>query len=146
MNLLRETLMASLNKVFLIGNLGADPEVRQSAGGTSVANIRIATTDTWTDKASGERQERTEWHRIVVFGRQAESCGEYLRKGRSVHIEGRIQTREWEDKDGNRRWTTEVVADRVTFLGSREGGGGGGGRASGRPEDPPPIGDADIPF
>ena len=143
MNLLRETLMASLNKVFLIGNLGADPEVRQSAGGTSVANIRIATTDVWTDKTSGERQERTEWHRIVVFGRQAESCGEYLRKGRSVHVEGRIQTREWEDKDGNRRWTTEVVADRVTFLGSRDGGGG---RGSGRPDEPPPIGDADIPF
>ena len=118
--------MASMNKAILIGNLGADPEVRYTASGSPVANFRIATSEVWNDK-NGERQERTEWHRIVVFGRQAETCGEYLKKGRSVCVEGRIQTREWEDRDGNKRWTTEIVADRVTFLGGREGGGGGGG-------------------
>lgn len=119
--------MASLNKVFLIGNLGADPEVRYTASGSAVANFRIATSEQWNDK-NGERQERTEWHRIVVWGRQAEHCGEYLRKGRSVHVEGKIQTREWEDRDGQKRFTTEVVANSVTFLGSRgEGGGAGGG-------------------
>ncbi|MCK6551636.1 single-stranded DNA-binding protein, partial [Myxococcota bacterium] len=118
--------MASLNKVFLIGNLGADPEVRYTPSGQAVANFRIATSDVWSDK-NGERQERTEWHRIVVWGKSAELCGEYLRKGRSVHIEGRLQTREWDDKSGQKRYTTEIVADRVTFLGSRDGGGGGGG-------------------
>ncbi|MEQ9496655.1 MAG: single-stranded DNA-binding protein [Deltaproteobacteria bacterium] len=123
--------MASLNKVMLIGNLGADPEVRYTANSTAVANFRIATTEVWNDK-SGERQEKTEWHRIVVWGRQAETCGEYLRKGRSVYVEGRIQTREWEDRDGNKRWTTEITADRVQFLGGRgEGGGGGGGYGGG---------------
>lgn len=116
--------MASLNKVFLIGNLGADPEVRYTASGTAVANFRIATSETWNDK-NNERQERTEWHRIVVWGRTAEICGEYLRKGRSVHIEGRIQSREWEDKEGQKRFTTEIVAQNVTFLGSRGDGGGG---------------------
>ncbi len=118
--------MASLNKVMLIGNLGADPEVRYTASGSSVANFRIATTEVWKDR-EGERQERTEWHRIVVWGKTAEHCGEYLSKGRSVYVEGRIQNREWEDKEGNRRWTTEINADRVTFLGSRNDGGGGGG-------------------
>lgn len=121
-----EVAMASLNKVFLIGNLGADPEVRYTPSGQAVANFRIATSDVWSDK-NGERQERTEWHRIVVWGKSAELCGEYLRKGRSVHIEGRLQTREWDDKSGQKRYTTEIVADRVTFLGSRDGGGGGGG-------------------
>jgi single-strand DNA-binding protein len=119
--------MASLNKVFLIGNLGADPEVRYTQGGSAVCNFRIATTEVWNDRQSGERKERTEWHRIVVWGKQAEHCGEYLRKGRSVHVEGRIETREWDDKTGNKRYTTEIIADRVTFLGSRDGGGGGGG-------------------
>lgn len=122
--------MASVNKVFLIGNLGADPEVRYTPSSAAVANFRIATTEVWNDKA-GERQERTEWHRIVVWGKQAEHCGEYLRKGRSVHIEGRLQTREWEDKSGQKRYTTEIVADRVTFLGSRADGGGGGGGGGG---------------
>jgi single-strand DNA-binding protein len=120
--------MASVNRVFLIGNLGNDPEVRY-AGSSTVANFRIATTEVWNDK-NGERQERTEWHRIVVWGKQAEHCRDYLRKGRSVHVEGRLQTREWEDKDGQKRYTTEINADRVTFLGPRsegEGGGGGGG-------------------
>lgn len=129
--------MASMNKVILIGNLGADPEVRYTQNGTAVANFRIATSEQWTDK-NGERQERTEWHRIVVWGRQAETSGEYLRKGRSVCVEGKIQTREWEDKDGNRRFTTEIKADNVTFLGGRGGddgggygGGGGGGYSRG---------------
>jgi single-strand DNA-binding protein len=123
--------MASVNKVFLVGNLGADPEVRYTANGGAVANFRIATTDVWNDK-SGQRQERTEWHRIVVWGKQAEHCGEYLRKGRAVHVEGRLQTREWEDKEGQKRFTTEINADRVTFLGGRgEGGGGGGGYEGG---------------
>ena len=119
--------MASVNKVFLIGNLGADPEVRYTSSGSAVANFRIATSEVWNDR-NGERQERTEWHRIVVWGKQAEHCGEYLSKGRSVHVEGRIQTREWDDRDGNKRYTTEIVANSVTFLGGRgEGGGGGGG-------------------
>jgi single-strand DNA-binding protein len=126
--------MGSLNKVMLIGNLGADPEVRFTQNNQQVCNFRMATTEVWNDKA-GQRQERTEWHRIVVWGRQAEHCGQYLRKGRSVYVEGRIQSREWQDKDGNRRWSTEIVADRVTFLGSGQGrgeesgayGGGGGG-------------------
>ncbi|MBK8011539.1 MAG: single-stranded DNA-binding protein [Deltaproteobacteria bacterium] len=142
--------MASINKVFLIGNLGADPEVRFTASSSAVANFRIATTDVWNDK-NGQRQERTEWHRIVVWGKQAEHCGEYLKKGRSVHVEGRIQTREWEDKEGSKRYTTEIVADRVTFLGGRgEGGGGGYGGGSSGPgssmDGPPPIDDSDIPF
>ena len=123
--------MASINKVFLIGNLGADPEVRYTASGSAVANFRIATSENWTDK-NGERQERTEWHRVVVWGRQAEHCGEYLRKGRSVHVEGRIQSREWEDREGQRRFITEIIAQSVTFLGSRgDGGGGGGGYGGG---------------
>lgn len=123
--------MASLNKVMLIGNLGADPEVRYTANGSAVANFRIATSEVWNDK-SGERQERTEWHRVVVWGRQAEHCGEYLRKGRSVFVEGRLQYREWNDKEGQKRFTTEVVAQSVTFLGGRgEGGGSGGGNYGG---------------
>lgn len=118
--------MASLNKVVLIGNLGGDPEVRFASSGNAVANFRIATTEKWKDK-SGEMRESTEWHRIVVWGRQAETCGEYLSKGRSVYVEGRIQTREWEDKDGNKRLTTEINAERVLFLGGGEGGSKGGG-------------------
>ncbi len=123
--------MASMNKVILMGNLGADPEVRYTSGGGAVANFRIATTEVWNDRQSGERQERTEWHRIVVWGKQAEHCGEYLRKGRPVLLEGRIQTREWTDKENQKRFTTEIVADRVTFVGSRDGGGGGGGGGGG---------------
>ena len=122
--------MASFNKVLLIGNLGADPEVRYTPSGAAVANFNIATTEVWNDK-SGERQERTEWHRIVVFGRQAENCGEYLRKGRPVHVEGRLQTRQWEDRNGEKRYTTEIVAQSVTFLGGRDGGQAYGGRGGG---------------
>lgn len=138
--------MASVNKVFLIGNLGADPEVRFTAGGSAVANFRIATTEVWNDRNTGQRNERTEWHRIVVWGKQAEHCGEYLKKGRSVHIEGRLQTREWNDNTGNKRYTTEIVADRVTFLGGRGEGGGGSYAGGGSDLEPPPISDDDIPF
>lgn len=112
--------MASVNKVMLIGNLGADPEVRATGSGQTVATLRMATTERWLDK-SGQKAEKTEWHRVVVWGRQAELCKEYLSKGRQVYVEGRLQTREWTDKDGNKRYTTEVVAQRVQFLGSAPG-------------------------
>jgi len=114
--------MASVNKVILVGNLGRDPETRYTTGGDAVTNIRLATTDTWKDK-NGEKQERTEWHTIVFFGRQAEIAGEYLKKGKQVYIEGRLQTRKWQDKEGQDRYTTEIVADRMQMLGSREGSG-----------------------
>ncbi len=114
--------MASVNKVILVGNLGRDPETRYTTGGDAVTNIRVATTDTWKDK-NGEKQERTEWHTVVFFGRQAEIAGEYLKKGRQVYVEGRLQTRKWQDKDGQDRYTTEIVADRMQMLGSRDGGG-----------------------
>ena len=115
--------MASVNKVILIGNLGRDPETRYTTGGDAVTNLRIATTDVWKDKA-GEKQEKTEWHTVVLFGRQAEIAGEYLKKGRPVYIEGRLQTRKWTDKEGVEKYSTEVVGDRMQLLGSREGGGG----------------------
>jgi len=118
--------MASVNKVILIGNLGRDPETRYTTGGDAVTNLRIATTDTWKDKA-GEKQEKTEWHTVVLFGRQAEIAGEYLKKGRPVYIEGRLQTRKWTDKEGVEKYSTEVVGDRMQLLGSKDGGGGGGG-------------------
>lgn len=108
--------MASINKVFLIGNLGKDPDLRYTESGQSVCNFSIATTETWTDKESNEKREKTEWHRIVVWGKQGENCAEYLKKGRPCHVEGRIQTRDWEDKEGVKRYTTEIVADKVTFL------------------------------
>jgi single-strand DNA-binding protein len=109
--------MASVNKVILVGNLGRDPEVRYTTSGTAVANFTMATTDRWNDQASGERKERTEWHRIVVWGKQAEIAGEYLRKGRQVYVEGALQTREWTDREGNKRYTTEVRAQRFQMLG-----------------------------
>ena len=114
--------MASVNKVILVGNLGRDPETRYTTSGDAVTNIRVATTDTWKDK-NGEKQERTEWHTVVFFGRQAEIAGEYLKKGRQVYVEGRLQTRKWQDKEGQDRYTTEIVADRMQMLGSREGSG-----------------------
>jgi single-strand DNA-binding protein len=114
--------MASVNKVILVGNLGRDPETRYTTSGDAVTNIRLATTDTWKDK-SGEKQERTEWHNIVFYGRQAEIAGEYLKKGRQIYVEGRLQTRKWQDKEGQDRYTTEIIADRMQMLGSREGGG-----------------------
>lgn len=114
--------MASVNKVILIGNLGADPEVRYMPSGDAITNIRLATTDTWKDK-NGEKQERTEWHRVAFFSKLAEIAGEYLKKGSQVYIEGRLQTRKWQDKDGQERYTTEIVADRMQMLGSRAGAG-----------------------
>ena len=119
--------MASVNKVILLGNLGRDPETRYTTGGDAVTNLNIATSEQWKDK-NGEKQERTEWHRVVLFGRQAEIAGEYLKKGRSVFIEGRLQTRKYTDKDGVEKYSTEIVGDRMQLIGgAREGGGSGGG-------------------
>jgi len=112
-----------VNKVILVGNLGRDPEVRYSAGGQAVANVTIATSESWKDKTTGEKQERTEWHRIVFFGRLAEIAGEYLKKGAQIYVEGRLQTRKWQDKEGHDRFTTEVVANEMQMLGSRSGAG-----------------------
>ena len=140
-------MAGGVNKAILIGNLGADPEVRFTPGGQAVANFRIATSESWKDK-EGNKQEKTEWHRIVVWGKLAELCGEYLKKGRQAYVEGRLQTREWTDKEGKKNYTTEIVANQVTFLGGRDGaaaGAGGGARPSpvrSGPEDfgPPPPG------
>ena len=111
-----------VNKVILIGNLGNDPDMRYTAGGAAVANISIATAESWRDKESGEQQERTEWHRVVFFGRLAEIVGEYLRKGSQVYVEGRLQTRKWTDKEGQDRYTTEIVANEMQMLGGKSGG------------------------
>ena len=160
--------MASVNKVILVGNLGKDPEVRYTADGAAIANITLATTDTWKDKATGEKKEATEWHRVSFFGKLAEIAGQYLKKGRSVYIEGRIRTRKWQDKEGQDRYTTEIIADQMQMLGSREGmggpasdddggggrsyagGGGGGGAAKPAPAKKPAGNfddmDDDIPF
>jgi single-strand DNA-binding protein len=158
--------MASVNKVIIVGNLGRDPETRYNTEGGAITNVSIATTDTWKDKASGEKQERTEWHRVVFFNRLAEIAGEYLKKGSQVYVEGALRTRKWTDKEGQERYTTEIVADKMQMLGSRSGagmgdsmreapparepmgaGGGGGGKAAARK----PAGnfddmDDDIPF
>ena len=134
--------MASVNKVILVGNLGRDPEVRYTPDNSAITNISIATTDQWKDK-SGEKQERTEWHRVAFFGRLAEIAGEYLKKGSQVYVEGRLQTRKWQDKEGQERYTTEIVADRMQMLGSRGGMGGGdmgadmGAEMDDRPSDRP---------
>ncbi|RMG49847.1 MAG: single-stranded DNA-binding protein [Gammaproteobacteria bacterium] len=149
-----------INKVILIGNLGADPEVRYTASGSAVANLRIATSESWKDKNTGETQERTEWHRVVMFGRLGEIAGEYLRKGSKVYIEGRLQTRKWQDQGGQDRYTTEIVANEMQMLDSRGGDAGfdapaqgGGQRAQSAPQPAPaaaepPMGDFDddIPF
>jgi len=149
--------MASVNKVILVGNLGRDPELRYTQSGQAVATFSIATTDRWRDK-DGANQEKTEWHRIVVWGKTAENCAQYLQKGRSADIEGRIQSNDWEGKEGNKRTTTEIIAQSVQFLGGRGGaaggntgssggadsGGGTSGSQSGTPADAPP-GD-DVPF
>ena len=139
--------MAGINKVILIGNLGRDPEVRYTPNGVAIANFSIATSEEWKDKDTGEKQERTEWHRIVAWRRLGEICGEYLHKGSQVYIEGRLQTREWEDRDGNKRYTTEIVAQNMQMLGrpSREG------KAESQEErypteEPISIPDDDIPF
>lgn len=112
-----------VNKVILVGNLGKDPEVRYSANGQAVANVTIATSELWKDKNTGDKQERTEWHRIVFFGRLAEIAGEYLKKGSQIYVEGRLQTRKWQDKEGKDRYTTEIVAAEMQMLGSRGGAG-----------------------
>ena len=127
--------MASVNKVILLGNLGRDPETRYTTGGDAVTNLNIATSEQWKDK-SGEKQERTEWHRVVLFGRQAEVAGEYLKKGRSVYIEGRLQTRKYTDKDGVEKYSTEIVADRMQLIGG--GRDSGGGEAEFSPAAPSP--------
>jgi single-strand DNA-binding protein len=115
-----------INKVILIGNLGADPETRAMPSGTTVANLRIATSESWKDRQSGEQQERTEWHRVALFGRLAEVAAEYLRKGSQVYIEGSLRTRKWQDKQGNERYSTEIVASDMQMLGGRAGGAGAG--------------------
>jgi len=152
--------MGSVNKVILVGNLGRDAELRYTPGGAAVATLNLATTEVWNDR-SNQRQEKTEWHRVVLWGKQAESLQEYLTKGKQIYVEGRLQTRQWDDKDGNKRYTTEIKCDRVTLLGggggrggagggseaygARGGGAGGGG---GQMDEPPvePITDDDIPF
>jgi len=149
--------MASVNKVILVGNLGADPETRYSTDGAAITNIRMATTDRWKDKGSGEMREQTEWHRVVFFGRLAEIAGEYLKKGSPVYVEGRLRTRKWTDKEGHDRYSTEVTADNMQLLGSRGGAGepstrdsppdnaparAGGQKTSRGPEDM----EDDIPF
>ncbi len=136
-----------INKAILIGNLGADPEVRYTQNGTAVANFRVATTETWK-KEGGQREESTEWHRVVAFARLGEICGEYLAKGSKVYIEGRIQTRKWEDRDGNTRYTTEIVAREMKMLSPR---GAGSGSSGSRQEEEPPMHDTpvmgdDVPF
>jgi single-strand DNA-binding protein len=156
--------MASVNKVIIVGNLGRDPEVRYTLNGDSITNVTIATTDTWKDKATGEKKEATEWHRVVFFGKLAEIAGQYLKKGRQVYVEGALRTRKWQDKEGQERYTTEIVANEMKMLGSREGmsdappresgggaqaAGGGGGRPAAAAQ---PAGSSfndfedDIPF
>jgi single-strand DNA-binding protein len=119
-----------INKVILIGNLGADPETRAMPSGTTVANLRVATSESWRDKQTGEQQERTEWHRVALFGRLAEIAGEYLRKGSQVYIEGSLRTRKWQDKQGNERYSTEIVGNELQMLGGRGGAAAGGGSAT----------------
>ena len=146
--------MSTVNKVILVGRLGRDPEVRYTPNGQAVANFSVATDESWKDK-SGEKQQRTEWHNIVVWGKLAEICGQYLNKGKLVYLEGRLQTREWDDREGVKRKTTEVIVSDMVMLGSKGegGGGGGGGRESTRQpvaqaSEPADVGitDDDIPF
>ena len=145
--------MGSVNKVILVGNLGRDVELRYTPGGAAVATLNLATTEVWNDR-NNQRQEKTEWHRVVLWGKQAESLQEYLTKGKQIYVEGRLQTRQWDDKDGNKRYTTEIKADRITLLGGGGGRGagaersGGGASMGGGMDEPPmePITDDDIPF
>jgi single-strand DNA-binding protein len=146
-----------INKVIIIGNLGGDPETRYMPSGSAVTNLTVATNESWKDKATGEQKDRTEWHKVAMFNRLAEVAAEYLRKGSQVYIEGKLRTRKWQDKSGQDRWTTEIVADEMQMLGGRGGSGGGGGSApmdappdSGPANAPPQPGpddfDDDIPF
>jgi len=149
--------MGSVNKVILVGNLGRDAELRYTPGGAAVATLNLATTEVWNDR-NNQRQEKTEWHRVVLWGKQAESLQEYLTKGKQIYVEGRLQTRQWDDKDGNKRYTTEIKADRITLLGGGGGRGAGMDRSGGFErssapvaagmDEPPmePITDDDIPF
>jgi len=127
--------MASVNKVIIVGNLGKDPEVRYMPSGSAICSVSVATTRQWKDKTSGDKQEETEWHRITFFDRMAEIAGEYLKKGRSVYVEGRLKTRKYTDKDGVEKYTTEIVATDMQLLGGREGGAGGGGGMGGGGDD-----------
>lgn len=150
--------MGSVNKVIIVGNLGKDADVRYTSGGSAVATISVATTEVWTDKSSGERQEKTEWHRVVIWGKTAENLKDYLTKGKQIYVEGKLQTRKWQDRDGNDKYTTEVRSDRIVLLGSRGGGGdrgdygspapssSGGGGGSGSAPGPPELTEDDIPF
>ena len=153
-----------INKVILVGNLGADPETRYMPSGSAVTNLSVATSESWKDKQTGEQKERTEWHKVVMFDRLAEIAAEYLRKGSQVYIEGKLQTRKWQDRDGNDRWTTEIRANEMQMLGGRGGAGGGssfgggqqgggqqgggqkGGGSSAPPQPGPDDFDDDIPF
>lgn len=143
--------MASVNKAIIVGNLGADPELRHTPSGQAVCELRVATSSSWTK--NGEKHEQTEWHRVVVWGKQAEAAAKYLGKGRQVYVEGRIQTRSWDDKDGNKKYMTEIIASDVQFLGGKGGGGGnesreepkGGGGTYEQPSNRPDP-DDDIPF
>lgn len=128
--------MASVNKVIIVGNLGKDPETRYSPNGGAICNVRVATTRNWKDKNSGERKEETEWHSVVFYDRLAEIAGEFLKKGRPVYVEGRLKTRKWQDKEGQERYTTEVIATEMQLLGSREGMGGGGDDGGGYSREP----------
>jgi single-strand DNA-binding protein len=137
-------MAGGVNKVILVGYLGADPDMRYTPSGQGVCEMRVATSESWNDK-NGQRQERTEWHRIVVWGKRAEVCSKYLSKGRQVYVEGRIQTRSYDDKDGNKRYITEIIAADVQFLGGGGREGGAGGRsAGGRDDGPPPPSDGDF--
>lgn len=142
-----------INKVILVGNLGADPETRYMPSGSAVTNLSVATSESWKDKQTGEQKDRTEWHKVAMFNRLAEVAAEYLRKGSQVYIEGKLRTRKWQDRDGNDRWTTEIVADEMQMLGGRGTGGSApmsSGQDSGSPGMPPQSGpddfDDDIPF
>ena len=145
-----------INKVILVGNLGADPETRAMPSGSSVTNISIATQESWKDKNTGDQQERTEWHKVVFFGRLAEIAGEYLKKGSQVYVEGKLRTQEWQDREGKDRWTTEVVANEMQMLGGRAGSGAPAAQgpaptsapqgSSNTPQDSSPPFDDDIPF
>ncbi len=138
-----------VNKVILVGNLGADPEVKYTAGGTAVCTLSVATSDSWKDKQTGEQQERTEWHRVKMFGRLAEIAGEYLKKGRQVYVEGSIRTDKYTDKEGIQRYSTDIIGNEMQMLGGNEGGGGGGGgnreRGGDRPERGAPRGPQEAP-
>src|SRR5205823_2838008 len=144
LNSKEHTMARGINKVIIIGNLGADPETRAMPSGTTVANLRIATSESWRDKQTGEQQERTEWHRVAFFGRLAEIAGEYLRKGSQVYIEGSLRTRKWQDKQGNERYSTEIVGNDLQMLGGRAAGAGAAGAgaapsgASPGPKEPYP--------